>query len=107
MLDTDSLDRVLTAIYDTVLDEAALPVALGHLARTFRCHFADSFRRTRDYSVWHGVQVGLDENDYQNVFLGHWAPANVWGIRRPPTHAGDIVPTGGVITRAELERKAM
>ena len=107
MLNADSLDCALTAIYDTALDHDAMSGALGQLAQTFRCHFADAFRRTRDYSAWHGVQVGLDEQDYQSVFLGHWASTNVWGTRRPPVRAGDLVTTASVITRAELERKAM
>lgn len=107
MLSAESLDRALTAIYDTALDQRAMPGALGQLAQTFRCHFADSFRRNKDYSAWHGVQIGLDEQDYQAVFLGHWAPTNVWGTRRPPIRAGDIVTTGSVITRADLERKSM
>ncbi len=107
MLSSDDLDATLTAIYDTALDDTAKPVALHKLAGLFGCHFADTYRRTRDYSAWHGVQVGLDEQEYQDVFLGHWARTNVWGTRRPPTRAGDIVTTASVISRSDLERKPM
>lgn len=107
MLTAERLDQTLSAIYDTALDETALPAALQSMAGLFSCHFADAYRRARDYSVWQGVQVGLDEVEYQTVFLGHWALMNVWGKRRPPVRAGDIVTTQSVMTKSELKRSVM
>ena len=107
MLTATNLDHTLALIYDSALDDAALPAALTGMATLFKCHFADAYRRMDDYSAWHGVQRGLDEQDYQDIFLGHWARTNVWGRRRPPVRAGDVIPTGKFISRHELQRTAM
>ena len=107
MLSAETVDDTLGAIYDAALTEAAWPAALTKMSVLFGCHFADMFQRANDYSSWRGIQVGLDERDYQDVFLGYWVKNNVWGNRRPTRRSGDIVVTRDMITDSELERSEM
>ena len=101
------LQAVLSSIYDTALSADAWPAALERLRALFRCHFADAFQRTSDYASWRGIQSGLEERDYQDVFLGYWVQNNVWGKRRPTRNSGDIVTTREMISDRELQRSDM
>ena len=107
MLTVETIDAALSAVYDTALDETGWVPALDRIRVLFDCHFADVFQRANDYSWWRGIQVGLDESDYQDEFLGYWAKNNVWGNRRPTRRSGDIVVTRDMITDSELERSDM
>ena len=107
MIDPELLEDALGGVYDTVLCSAAWPVALQRLAALFSCHFAGTSQRTHDYNDWRGFQIGLDEREYQDVFLGCWMKNNVWGTRRPTQRAGDIVVTRDMISPRELRHSDM
>ena len=101
------LDAVITAGYDAALGNAAWPTVLGTLSVAFNCHFADLFARTTDYSEYAGICHGLDERDYQDVFLDTWVKRNVWGKRHPTRMPGEIVTTRDMIEPAALMREQM
>jgi DNA-binding CsgD family transcriptional regulator/PAS domain-containing protein len=98
----DDFSDDLGLIYDTALEETAWPALLARLASLFRCHFADSFRRTDDYSAFGGVAHGLDHADYNDEFLGFWVKRNVWGKRRPTIRAGEVLTTRQMMPMADL-----
>jgi DNA-binding CsgD family transcriptional regulator len=103
----DDFSDSLGLIYDAALDQAAWPALLARLATLFGCHFADSFRRTDDYSAFGGVSHGLDPADYNDVFLGFWVKRNVWGKRRPVIRAGDVMTTRQMMPEDELRASEM
>jgi DNA-binding CsgD family transcriptional regulator/PAS domain-containing protein len=103
----DDFSDCLGLIYDAALDQTAWPVLLARLASLFGCHFADSFRRTDDYSAFGGVAHGLDRADYEDVFLGFWVKRNVWGKRRPVVRAGEVVTTRQMMPVEELRASEM
>ncbi len=107
MRESNGLEEAIGLIYDTALDRAAWPRVLSRLAGLFDCTFADSFQRTFDYKHFSGVAHGLDERDYQDVFLGYWVKRNVWGSCRPVIRAGDIVTTREMTPVDELRRSDM
>jgi len=107
MLERGDLSDIIGLVYDAALDQAAWPTLLGRLAGLFNSHFADSFRRTQDYSAFGGVPFGLDIADYDDVFLGFWVKRNVWGTRRPVVRAGDVVSTRQMTPVADLLRSEM
>ncbi len=94
-------------IYDAALDQTAKPALLARLAALFGCHFADSFRRTNDYSAFGGVAHGLDPADYNDVFLDVWVKRNVWGKRRPTVRAGDVMTTRQMMPVEDLRASEM
>lgn len=106
-MNSAALIATTAAIYDYAVDPACGVAMLQRFNEVFACHFADSFRRNVDYSHWHGIQAGLDEQDYQDVFLGVWTTSNVWGRRRPPRTAGDVITTRDMASSEELKRSAM
>ena len=97
----------LGAIYDCALGHEHWPVALGHLARLFHGAFADNFTRSHDRSQYRGIAVGLDEDDYQQLFLDQWSKQNVWSVRRPVTAAGEVLTTREILSKSELVRTEM
>ena len=103
----DDFSDSLGLIYDAALDQTAWRVLLARLASLFGCHFADSFRRTDDYSTFGGVAHGLDRADYEDVFLGFWVKRNVWGKRRPVVRAGEVVTTRQMMPVEELRASDM
>lgn len=107
MRENNGLEEAIGLIYDTALDRAAWPRVLSRLAGLFDCTFVDSFQRTFDYRHFSGVAHGLDERDYQDVFLGYWVKRNVWGSRRPVIRAGDVVTTREMTPVEELRRSDM
>ncbi len=107
MIIPDDFSDTLALVYDSALDQAAWPALLQRLATLFRSHFADSFRRSADFSEFGGIQVGLDDADYNDVFLGVWVKRNVWSKRRPVQRAGDVVTTRQIMTPEDLRRSDM
>jgi DNA-binding CsgD family transcriptional regulator/PAS domain-containing protein len=103
----DHFSDALGLIYDAALDQTAKPALLARLAELFRCHFADSFRRTDDYSAFGGVAFGLDRADYNDVFLDFWVKRNVWGKRRPVVRAGEVVTTRQMMPVEDLRASEM
>ncbi len=106
-MDADWLSEVAGLIYDAALDPLQWPALLQRMSTLFASTFADSFQRTEDYRQFSGVAYGLDERDYQDVFLGVWVKNNVWGTRRPVRRAGDVVSTREMASPKDLRRSAM
>ena len=97
----------LGAIYDCALGSEHWPAALERLARLFHCSFADDFTRTHDRSRYRGIAYGLDDADYQDLFLDTWSKRNVWSARRPVTTAGEVLTTREILSKSELVRTEM
>ena len=106
-MDLVEFSDMTSLIYDAALDPAQWPVVLGRLSLLFRSPFADKFERTVDYRQFGGVQHGLDDADYHDVFLGFWVKRNVWGAKRPVRRAGDVVTTREMIPVDDLRRTDM
>lgn len=97
----------LSSIYDAALDPGAWPAALTQLARLFRAGFADKFARTHDGTCYQGVAIGLDDDDYQQQFLGVWSKRNVWAACKPVTKAGEILTTREILPKPKLVKSEM
>ena len=102
--DRSTLDPVISAIYDTSLSADGWPALLSRLSDLFHAGFADVFSRSDDRSQFHGLAHGLDRDDYDDVFLGHWFKRNVWGLRHPVKIAGEIMQTREMVPVDELVR---
>jgi DNA-binding CsgD family transcriptional regulator len=101
-VDSDELDPVIDAIYETSLAPQTWEAALRRIADVFHSGFADIFARSDDRSRFHGVAYGLDRADYEDEFLGVWFKRNVWGLSRPTQVAGEIVSTREMTSLKEL-----
>ena len=97
-----AFDATLDAIYDAAVAPATWPAALKSLADLFHCSFADRFQRDHNRTHHRGVAHGIDDADYQTLFLDTWAKRNVWSNRRPTTTAGEIVTTRDILPADEL-----
>ncbi len=97
----------MAAAYDTAVAPEGWPDLLQRLAGVFSSGFADVFARTDDRSRWRGLAYGLDEADYQDVFLGTWVKRNVWSERRPVERAGEVLTTREMMPRDEFVRTEM
>lgn len=103
----DVLDKLVGTAYDCAAVPARWPEFLQVLAHTFHSSFADVFSRTDDRKEFRGMAFGLDEADYQDLFLKTWVPRNVWSARRPVQVAGEIVTTREILSPRELQRTEM
>jgi len=106
-METEQVSDTIGMIYDVALDQSAWPPLLAQLSAMFNCHFVDSFRRADDYSWFNGTVHGLEQTDYEEIFLGDWARRNVWGQRRPVRRAGDVLVTREITPADELLRSEM
>jgi len=101
------LEALIAAAYDSAVAPEWWPDLLQRLAPAFRCGFADVFAHPGDRTRWRGLAYGLDEADYQDVFLGTWLKRNVWAERRPVERAGEVLTTREMMQPDELMRTEM
>lgn len=103
----DAFTTIVELIYDVALVPSHWESLLGRLACLMNSSFVDSFQRTDDHSHARGVSYGLDQTDYDDVFIGVWSNRNVWGRKRPVVRAGDVVSTKEFMPDADLRKTEM
>ena len=101
------IGSLLDLIYESALDAERWPSLLERLAGLFRCHFADVFARTSDRTRYRGAAFGLDERDYQDVFLDTWVKRNIWANNRPVETAGEVLSTRQMVSPHDLMNSEM
>ena len=103
-IDDTKLAPTLDAIYDAAIHAEAWPRALVAMGGLFQSHFVDLFARTVDWSAHQGLAIGLDQSDYEDVFLGQWSQRNVWSSASPAQFAGEVKPTWQMVDRQDVLR---
>lgn len=103
----EEFGRTLDAVYDAVVTPTGWRPALTEIGRLFDAGFVDVCTWTHDRAHVSGLAEGLDERDYEDVFLGVWFNRNVWSQSRPVRVAGEVLSTRQMMAREDLARSEM